>query len=116
MISWFGAGAGEPGGIYVFYSTDAGLSFSVRTSEFQRPLRTPDAAVYTTGLYLCRCHVPKQQLLHGPPLLKELSKIDERWPSRVQLIADDHGVRNHRRRLIDHELVGQSAAVRIFGV
>ena len=34
----------------------------------------------------------------------------------AQLLADDHGVRNHRRRLIDHELVGQSAAVRIFGV
>jgi hypothetical protein len=44
------------------------------------------------------------------------SKIDERWPPREQLLADDHGVRNHRRRLIDHELVGQSAAVRIFGV
>ena len=34
----------------------------------------------------------------------------------MQLIADDHGVRNHRRRLIDHALVGQSAAIRIFGV
>ena len=43
-------------------------------------------------------------------------KIDERWLSREQLFADNHGVRNHRRRLIDHELVGQSAAVCIFGV
>ena len=52
MIAGSAAGAGEPGGIYVFYSTDAGLSFSVRTSEFQRPLRTPDAAVYTTASFL----------------------------------------------------------------
>ena len=34
----------------------------------------------------------------------------------MELLADDHGVRNHRRRLIDHELVGQPAAVCIFGV
>jgi hypothetical protein len=50
------------------------------------------------------------------PTATKKSKIDEKWPPREQLLADDHGVRNHRRRLIDHELVGQSAAVRIFGV
>jgi hypothetical protein len=47
---------------------------------------------------------------------KKKPKIDERWLSREQLFADNHGVRNHRRRLIDHELFGQSAAVCIFGV